>query len=111
MLFSDLAAAWQAFLAERPALKAQYEAWLPLHLDVPPRMRTRREYFIKTVGLSDADRDAWLSLAIQNPSGPAPAVSWSASDAWRSAVRGVGLADPGTPQKRDVTEVPEERAA
>ena len=67
MRHQDLSQSWELFLAERPSLKEQYDAWLALHPDIPRRMRSHREHFIKTVGLTDADRDAWLSLGVQAP--------------------------------------------
>lgn len=60
----DLSTTWEVFLAERPALRAEYAGWLECNPRLPPRMRSHREHFIKTVGLSDADRDAWLAQGV-----------------------------------------------
>jgi hypothetical protein len=83
MWHQDLSQSWELFLAERPLLKEQYAAWLLLHPDLPSRMRSHREHFIKTVGLTDADRDAWLAIGVQGHD--VPRLSWDDPTSWGQA--------------------------
>jgi hypothetical protein len=50
-------------------------------------MRSQREHFIRTVGLTDAERHAWMAIGVQGQAVPRRALADGASPRRRSRRR------------------------